>query len=338
MVKALRQAKNLYDDGVLSTHEFAHQKRLILEGRTTANRIEDINEGPSRKRGCFMHPPKQARLGRVAIGIARPSLDPQQIVHEFREFHREMMLWRFSCFFIARMNGFAIFGSSERDGSVLKEERDETRTNSCNTSDANALDSSSSNKNTIIGVVVDCVDIGKLLQQYNSVRPFDKLYCCYLNTYPWDMQTMQYQHTGVSSDVCMMKGCFEDLHTHSMVPDFDIIVKMLLGPFVLHHERRAKAACGLLNATSPPQEYFPASSSNEGRSYVSRLHVNTERIAVAESKQVQHKRKAALRKESRRNLKALVARLDAVSLDAFTLWDGLDTLVSARILRQSMLV
>jgi hypothetical protein len=317
VVKGLRQAKNLYDEGVLTMHEFAHQKRIILEGRTNSNGTEDINEGPSRKRDCFMYPHKQARLGRVAIGIAHRSLDPQQIVNEFREFHREMMLWRFSCFFIARMNGFAIFGSSESDGSVLKkDERDETRTNSSKTSAANSLDSSSSNKNTIIGVVVDCVDIGKLLQQYNSVRPFDKLYCCYLNTYPWDMQTMQYQHTGVSSDVCMMKGCFEDLHTHSMVPDFDIIVKMLFGPFVLHQERGARAACVLLNAISPPQEHFPASSSNEGRSYVSRLHV-TQRIAVAESKQLKHKRQADLRKESRRNLKALVARLDAVSLYAF---------------------
>ena len=249
-----------------------------------------------------MYPHKQARLGRVAIGIARGSVDCQQIVNEFREFHREMMLWRFSCFFIARMNGFAIFGSSERDGSALKEERNETRI-------------SSSNNDTVIGVVVDCIDIGKLLQQYNSVRPFDKLYFSYLNTYPWDMQTMQYQHNGVSSDVCMMKGCFEDLHTHSMVPDFDIIVKMLFGPFVLHHERGARAPCGLLNASCPAQEYFPASSSNEVRSNVSRrLHVNTQRIAVAESEQLKHKRRADLRKESRRNLKVLVARLDAVSL------------------------
>ena len=279
-------------------------KRIILEGRTNSNGIEDVNEGPSRKRDCFMYPHKQAREERVAIGIGRHYLDTQQIVNEFCEFHREMMLWRFSCFFIARMNGFAIFGSSERDGSALKEERNETRI-------------SSSNNDTVIGVVVDCIDIGKLLQQYNSVRPFDKLYFSYLNTYPWDMQTMQYQHNGVSSDVCMMKGCFEDLHTHSMVPDFDIIVKMLFGPFVLHHERGARAPCGLLNASCPAQEYLPASSSNEVRSNVSRrLHVNTQRIAVAESKQLKHKRQADLRKESRRNLKALVARLDAVSLYA----------------------
>jgi hypothetical protein len=67
----------------------------------------------------------------------------------------------------------------------------------------------------------------------------------------------------------------------------------------------------------PPPEYFPASSSNEVRSYVSRLHVNTQqRIAVAESKQLKHKRQADFRKESRRSLKALVARLDAVSLYA----------------------
>ena len=217
------------------------------------------------------------------------------------------------------MNGFATFGSSERDGSALKEQGDETKTNcSCDTSDANASASSPSNNNTIIGVVVDCLDIGNLLQQYASVRPFDKLYCCYFNTYPWDMQTIQYQGDGVStSDVCIMKGCFKDLQTQNAVqPDFDIIIKLLIGHSVLQHERGERAACGLLNASCPPQEYFPASSSNEGRSYVSRLHVNTQRIAVAESKQLKHKRQADLRKESRRNLKALVARLDAVSLYA----------------------
>jgi hypothetical protein len=136
------------------------------------------------------------------------------------------------------------------------------------------------------------------------------------------MQTMHYQGDGVStSDVCIMKGCFKDLQTHNAVqPDFDIIIKLLIGHSVLQHERGERgerAACGLLNSSSPPQEYFAASSSNAVRSYESRLHVNTQRIAVAESKQLKHKRQADLRKESRRNLKALVARLDAVSLYAF---------------------
>ena len=68
------------------------------------------------------------------------------------------------------------------------------------------------------------------------------------------------------------------------------------------HERGARAACGLFDASC------------QASSEVSGIHVNTHMIAVAESKQLRHKRKADLRKESRRNLNALVARLDAVSL------------------------
>jgi hypothetical protein len=68
------------------------------------------------------------------------------------------------------------------------------------------------------------------------------------------------------------------------------------------HERGASAACGLFDASC------------QASSDVSSIHVNTHMIAVAESKQLRHKRKADLRKESRRNLNALVARLDAVSL------------------------
>ena len=68
------------------------------------------------------------------------------------------------------------------------------------------------------------------------------------------------------------------------------------------HERGASAACGLFDASC------------QASSDVSSIHVNTHMIAVAESKQLRHKRKAHLRKESRRNLNALVARLDAVSL------------------------
>ena len=68
------------------------------------------------------------------------------------------------------------------------------------------------------------------------------------------------------------------------------------------HERGASAACGLFDASC------------QESSDVSSIHVNTHMIAVAGSKQLRHKRKADLRKESRRNLNALVARLDAVSL------------------------
>ena len=202
------------------------------------------------------------------------------------------------------MNGFAIFGSSEREGSASKEQGDETKTNcSCDTSDPNASASSPSNNSTIIGVVVDCLDIGMLLQQYASVRPFDKLYCCYLNTYPWDMQTIQYQQDGVSSDVCMMKGCFKDLHTHDAVqPDFDIVVKLLIGHFVPEQKRAARAECGLLN------------SSSSVASYASCLGINTHMIADADPSQLKHKRNVYLRKQQRHAQNALVARLDAVSL------------------------
>ncbi len=258
----------------------------------------------------------QAREGRVAIGIAHLSLDPQQIVNVFREFHREMLLWRFSCFFIARMNGFAIFGSSERGGSALKEQGDETKTNcSCDTSDANASASSPSNNNTIIGVVVDCLDIGILLQQYASVRPFDKLYCCYLNTYPWDMQTIHYQGDGVStSDVCIMKGCFKDLQTHNAAqPDFDIIIKLLIGHSVLQHDRGERAAFGLLNASCQLSSHAS--------------DMNTHEIGDPKQNQLKLKRKALLRKEQRRNQNALVARLDAVRL--YGLVYGLVTLGKA---------
>jgi hypothetical protein len=257
----------------------------------------------------------QAREGRVAIGIAHLSLDPHQIVNVFREFHREMVLWRFSCFFIARMNGFAIFGSSESGGSASKEQGDETRTNCCDTSDANASASSPSNNNTIIGVVVDCLDIGNLLQQYASVRPFDKLYCCYLNTYPWDMQTIQYQGDGVgASDVCIMKGCFKDLQTQSAVqPDFDIMIKLLIGHSVLQHERGKRAACGLLNASCQLSSHAS--------------DMNTHEIGDPKQNQLKLKRKALLRKEQRRNQNALVARLDAVRL--YGLAYGLVSLVKA---------
>ena len=68
------------------------------------------------------------------------------------------------------------------------------------------------------------------------------------------------------------------------------------------HERGASAACGLFDASC------------QASADVSSIQVNTHMIAVAESKQLRHKRKADLRKESRRNLNALVAQLDAVSL------------------------
>ena len=215
------------------------------------------------------------------------------------------------------MNGFAIFGSSEREGSALKEKGDETKTNcSCDTSDANASASSPSNNNTIIGVVVDCLDIGNLLQQYASVRPFDKLYCCYSNTYPWDMQTIQYHGDGVStSDVCIMKGCFKDLQTQNAVqPDFDIIIKLLIGHFVLQHERGEQAACGLLNASCQLSSHAS--------------DMNTHEIGDPKQNQLKLKRKALLRKEQRRNQNALVARLDAVRL--YGLAYGLVSLVKAR--------
>ena len=242
-------------------------------------------------------------MGRVAIGNAYCSLDPQQIVNKFREFHRERSShWnaRISCFFIARMNGFAIYGSSVS----LKQQGDEIKAHStCNTYHASASASSSSDNRTIIGVVVDGTDISTLLHQHASVHPFDKLYCSYLNTYPWDMQTIQYQQDGVSSDVCMMKGCFQDLHTHNAVqPDFDIMVKLLIGHFIPKQKSAASAECGLLNSSSPVA------------SYASCLGINTHVIADADPRQLKHKRNAYLRKQQRHTQNALVARLDAVSL------------------------
>jgi hypothetical protein len=245
-------------------------------------------------------------VGRVAIGNAHCSLDPQEIVNKFRQFHREKSShWnaQISCFFIARMNGFAIYGTSARDGSLFKQQGNELKADcTCNnTCDASASASSSSHNSTIIGVVVDCTDISTLLQQHASVRPFDKLYCSYLNTYPWDMQTIQYQQDGVSSDVCMMKGCFKDLHTHNAVqPDFDIMVKLLIGHFVPKQKRAARAECGLLNSSSPVA------------SYASCLGIETHMIADAAPRQLKHKRNAFLRKQQRHIQNALVARLDAV--------------------------
>jgi hypothetical protein len=252
-------------------------------------------------------------VGRVAIGNAHCSLDPQQIVNKFRAL-RATIVQRNSCFFIARMNGFAIYGTSESDGSSFKEQGDGTKAH--NPCDASASASSSSNNSTIIGVVVDCTDISTVLQQYASVRPFDKLYCSYLNTYPWDMQTIQYQRDGVSSDVCMMTGCFKDLHTHNALqPDFDIIVNILIGHFV-PEQKRARAESGLLNSSSPVA------------SYASCLGINTHMIADDDPKRTKHKRNAYLRKQQRHSQNALVARLDAVRL--YGLLHGLVTRAKAR--------
>jgi hypothetical protein len=212
------------------------------------------------------------------------------------------------------MNGFAIYGTSESDGSSFKEQGDGTKAH--NPCDASASASSSSNNSTIIGVVVDCTDISTVLQQYASVRPFDKLYCSYLNTYPWDMQTIQYQRDGVSSDVCMMTGCFKDLHTHNALqPDFDIIVNILIGHFV-PEQKRARAESGLLNSSSPVA------------SYASCLGINTHMIADDDPKRTKHKRNAYLRKQQRHSQNALVARLDAVRL--YGLLHGLVTRAKAR--------
>jgi hypothetical protein len=212
------------------------------------------------------------------------------------------------------MNGFAIYGTSESDGSSFKEQGDGTKAH--NPCDASASASSSSNNSTIIGVVVDCTDISTLLQQHASVRPFDELYCSYLNTYPWDMQTIQYQQDGVSSDVCMMKGCFKDLHTHYAIqPDFDIMVKLLLGHFVPKQNRAARAECGLLN------------SSSTVASYASCLGINTHMIADADPRQPKHKRNPYPRKQQRHAQNALVARLDAVRL--YGLLHGLVTRAKA---------
>jgi hypothetical protein len=212
------------------------------------------------------------------------------------------------------MNGFAIYGTSERDGSSFKEQGDGTKAH--NPCDASASASSSSNNSTIIGVVVDCTDISTVLQQYASVRPFDKLYCSYFNTYPWDMQTIQYQMDGVStSDVCIMKGFFKDLQTQDAVqPDFDIIIKLLMGHFVLQHERAERAACGLLNASCQLSSHAS--------------DMNTHEIGDPKQNQLKLKRKALLRKEQRRNQNALVARLDAVRL--YGLLHGLVTRAKAR--------
>jgi len=117
------------------------------------------------------------------------------------------------------------------------------------------------------------------------------------------MQTVQYQQDGVSSDVCMMTGCFKDLHTHNAVqPDFDIMVKLLSGHFVPQQKRAARAECGLLN------------SSSQVASYASCLGINTRMIADADPKQLKNKRNAYLRRQQRQTQNALVARLDAVRL------------------------
>ena len=201
------------------------------------------------------------------------------------------------------MNGFAIYGSS----ASLKQQGDEIKgQSSCNTCDASASARFLSNNSTIIGVVVDCTDISMLLQQYASVRPFDKLYCSYLNTYPWDMQTIQYQQDGVTSDLCMMKGRFKDLQTHNEVqPDFDIVVKLLIGHFVVQHERQASAATGLLNSSCQVPGPVPT--------YAWSMGIKTHMMADAEPKQLKHKRND-LRKQQRHSQNALVARLDAVRL------------------------
>ena len=57
MVKALREAKALHDDGVLTSDEFTRQKRVILKGGTKSSGIQDSNEEPSSTRDAFEHPP-----------------------------------------------------------------------------------------------------------------------------------------------------------------------------------------------------------------------------------------------------------------------------------------
>ncbi len=56
VVKALREAKALHDDGVLTSDEFTRQKRVILKGGTKSSGIHDSNEEPSSTRDAFMHP------------------------------------------------------------------------------------------------------------------------------------------------------------------------------------------------------------------------------------------------------------------------------------------
>ena len=56
MVKALREAKALHDDGVLTSDEFTRQKRVILKGGTKSSGIQDSNEEPSSTRDAFIHP------------------------------------------------------------------------------------------------------------------------------------------------------------------------------------------------------------------------------------------------------------------------------------------
>jgi hypothetical protein len=129
------------------------------------------------------------------------------------------------------------------------------------------------------------------------------------------MQTIQYQGDGVgASDVCIMKGCFKDLQTQSAVqPDFDIMIKLLIGHSVLQHERGKRAACGLLNASCQLSSHAS--------------DMNTHEIGDPKQNQLKLKRKALLRKEQRRNQNALVARLDAVRL--YGLAYGLVSLVKA---------
>ena len=57
VVKALREAKALHDDGVLTSDEFTRQKRIILKGGTKSSGIQDSNEEPSSTRDASMHPP-----------------------------------------------------------------------------------------------------------------------------------------------------------------------------------------------------------------------------------------------------------------------------------------
>ena len=56
VVKALREAKALHDDGVLTSDEFTRQKRIILKGGTKSSGIQDSNEEPSSTRDAFRHP------------------------------------------------------------------------------------------------------------------------------------------------------------------------------------------------------------------------------------------------------------------------------------------
>ena len=56
VVKALREAKALHDDGVLTSDEFTRQKHFILKGGTKSSGIQDSNEDPSSTRDAFILP------------------------------------------------------------------------------------------------------------------------------------------------------------------------------------------------------------------------------------------------------------------------------------------